>query len=89
MECYFRLQLNGWHPTRDIYLYFHSSGGSIAVGVAVYYTMQYIKNDVVTIAMGFCVSMGQFLIAARAKGKWFALPHAKILMHQPSSGFVD
>ncbi|MEV0637367.1 ATP-dependent Clp protease proteolytic subunit [Streptomyces sp. NPDC050619] len=73
-------------PTRDIYLYIHSPGGSITAGMAVYDTMQYIKNDVVTIAMGFCASMGQFLLTAGAQGKRFALPHTKILMHQPSAG---
>jgi ATP-dependent Clp protease protease subunit len=75
-------------PTRDIYLYIHSPGGSVTAGMAVYDTMQYIKNDVVTIAMGFCASMGQFLLAAGTKGKCFALPHTKILMHQPSAGLA-
>lgn len=74
-------------PTRDIYLYIHSPGGSVTAGMAVYDTMQCIKNDVVTIAMGFCASMGQFLLAACAKGRRFALPHTKTLMHQPSAGF--
>ncbi|WP_424215582.1 ATP-dependent Clp protease proteolytic subunit [Streptomyces sp. BI20] len=71
----------------DIYLYINSPGGSVTAGMAVYDTMQIIKNDVVTIAMGFCASMGQFLLTAGAPGKRFALPHAKILMHQPSAGF--
>nr|WP_173262567.1 ATP-dependent Clp protease proteolytic subunit [Streptomyces pacificus] len=75
-------------PVRDIYLYIHSPGGSVTAGMAVYDTMQYIKNDVVTIAMGFCASMGQFLLTAGTKGKRFALPHTKILMHQPSAGFA-
>jgi ATP-dependent Clp protease, protease subunit len=75
-------------PTRDIYLYIHSPGGSVTAGMAVYDTMQYIKNDVVTIAMGFCASMGQFLLTAGTKGKRFALPHTKILMHQPSAGLA-
>ncbi|MFJ3927257.1 ATP-dependent Clp protease proteolytic subunit [Streptomyces sp. NPDC090022] len=70
----------------DIYLYINSPGGSVTAGMAVYDTMQLIKNDVVTIAMGFCASMGQFLLTAGAPGKRFALPHAKILMHQPSAG---
>jgi ATP-dependent Clp protease protease subunit len=73
-------------PERDIYLYINSPGGSVTAGMAVYDTMQYIKNDVVTIGMGFCASMGQFLLTAGTKGKRFALPHAKILMHQPSAG---
>ncbi|WP_255955428.1 ATP-dependent Clp protease proteolytic subunit [Streptomyces odontomachi] len=71
---------------RDIYLYINSPGGSVTAGMAVYDTMHYIKNDVVTIAMGFCASMGQFLLTAGAKGKRYALPHTKILMHQPSAG---
>jgi len=73
-------------PDKDIYLYINSPGGSVTAGMAVYDTMNYIKNDVVTIAMGFCASMGQFLLTAGAKGKRFALPHTKILMHQPSAG---
>ncbi|MEU1201633.1 ATP-dependent Clp protease proteolytic subunit [Streptomyces sp. NPDC005813] len=72
----------------DIYLYINSPGGSVTAGMAVYDTMHYIKNDVVTIAMGFCASMGQFLLTAGAKGKRFALPHTKILMHQPSAGLA-
>ncbi|MCC3767804.1 ATP-dependent Clp protease proteolytic subunit [Streptomyces sp. UNOC14_S4] len=75
-------------PTQDIYLYIHSPGGSVHAGMAVYDTMQYIKNDVVTIAMGFCASMGQFLLTAGTPGKRFALPHTKILMHQPSAGLA-
>ncbi|MEU7108275.1 ATP-dependent Clp protease proteolytic subunit [Streptomyces sp. NPDC046215] len=75
-------------PTRDIYLYIHSPGGSVTAGMAVYDTMQYVKNDIVTIAMGFCASMGQFLLTAGTKGKRFALPHTKILMHQPSAGLA-
>ncbi|RLV09093.1 ATP-dependent Clp protease proteolytic subunit [Streptomyces griseocarneus] len=75
-------------PDRDIYLYIHSPGGSVHAGMAVYDTMQYIKNDVVTIAMGFCASMGQFLLTAGTPGKRFALPHTKILMHQPSAGLA-
>ncbi|MYS60186.1 MULTISPECIES: ATP-dependent Clp protease proteolytic subunit [Streptomycetaceae] len=72
----------------DIYLYINSPGGSVTAGMAVYDTMQYIKNDVVTIAMGFCASMGQFLLTAGTAGKRFALPHTKILMHQPSAGLA-
>jgi ATP-dependent Clp protease protease subunit len=75
-------------PEKDIYLYINSPGGSVTAGMAVYDTMNYIKNDVVTIAMGFCASMGQFLLTAGAKGKRFALPHTKILMHQPSAGLA-
>ncbi|GGM63036.1 ATP-dependent Clp protease proteolytic subunit 1 [Longimycelium tulufanense] len=70
----------------DIYLYINSPGGSVMAGMAVYDTMQHIKNDVATVAMGFCASMGQFLLTAGTPGKRSALPHAKILMHQPSAG---
>ncbi|MFF8594420.1 ATP-dependent Clp protease proteolytic subunit [Streptomyces sp. NPDC015220] len=70
----------------DIYLYINSPGGSVTAGMAVYDTMHYIKNDVVTIAMGFCASMGQFLLTSGTKGKRYALPNTKILMHQPSAG---
>lgn len=73
-------------PDKDIYLYINSPGGSITAGMAIYDTMQYIKNDVVTIAMGMAASMGQFLLTAGAKGKRFSLPNANILMHQPSAG---
>ena len=71
---------------KDIALYINSPGGSISAGMAVYDTMQYIKNDVATIAMGMAASMGQFLLCAGAKDKRFALPHARIMMHQPSGG---
>ena len=73
-------------PDRDIFLYINSPGGSVTAGMAIYDTMQYIKNDVITIAMGMAASMGQFLLTAGAKGKRFALPNAEILMHQPSAG---
>ncbi|GGO80925.1 ATP-dependent Clp protease proteolytic subunit [Wenjunlia tyrosinilytica] len=73
-------------PDKDIFLYINSPGGSVTAGMAVYDTMQYIKNDVVTIGMGLAASMGQFLLTAGAKGKRFALPNARILMHQPSAG---
>ena len=73
-------------PEKDIFLYINSPGGSISAGMAIYDTMQYIKNDVVTIAMGMAASMGQFLLTAGAKGKRFSLPNANILMHQPSAG---
>lgn len=59
----------GLSPTRDIYLYINSPGGSVTAGMTVHDTMQFIKNDVVTIAMGFCASMGQFLLTAGAKAK--------------------
>jgi ATP-dependent Clp protease protease subunit len=73
-------------PDRDIYLYINSPGGSVSAGMAIYDTMQYIKNDVATFAMGLAASMGQFLLCAGAAGKRYALPHARIMMHQPAGG---
>ena len=73
-------------PERDIYLYINSPGGSVSAGMAIYDTMQYIKNDVATVAMGLAASMGQFLLCAGAPGKRYSLPHARIMMHQPSGG---
>jgi ATP-dependent Clp protease protease subunit len=73
-------------PAKDIYLYINSPGGSVTAGMAIYDTMQYIPNDVVTIAMGMAASMGQFLLTGGAAGKRFALPHADIMMHQGSAG---
>ena len=71
---------------KDIYLYINSPGGSITAGMAIYDTMQYVKNDVATVAMGMAASMGQFLLTAGAPGKRYATPHARILMHQPLGG---
>ena len=73
-------------PDRDIYLYINSPGGSVSAGMAVYDTMRYVKNDVATLALGMAGSMGQFLLCAGAAGKRFALPHSRIMMHQPSGG---
>ncbi|WP_323379778.1 ATP-dependent Clp protease proteolytic subunit [Streptomyces alkaliphilus] len=75
-------------PDKDINLYINSPGGSITAGMAIYDTMQFIKNDVVTIAMGMAASMGQFLLSAGTPGKRFALPNAEILIHQPSAGLA-
>ncbi|WP_329604561.1 ATP-dependent Clp protease proteolytic subunit [Streptomyces radicis] len=75
-------------PDKDIWLYINSPGGSITAGMAIYDTMQYIKNDVVTIAMGLAASMGQFLLTAGAAGKRYALPNAEVLIHQPSAGLA-
>ncbi|WP_323178083.1 MULTISPECIES: ATP-dependent Clp protease proteolytic subunit [unclassified Streptomyces] len=75
-------------PDKDINLYINSPGGSITAGMAIYDTMQFIKNDVVTIAMGLAASMGQFLLSAGTPGKRFALPNAEILIHQPSAGLA-
>jgi ATP-dependent Clp protease protease subunit len=71
---------------RDISIYINSPGGSVYAGMAIYDMMQYVPNDVATYAMGMAASMGQFLLTAGAPGKRYALPHAQILMHQPSGG---
>ena len=71
---------------RDIHLYVNSPGGSVTAGMAIYDTMQFIDCDVATYAMGMAASMGQFLLTAGTPGKRFALPHARVLMHQPSAG---
>jgi ATP-dependent Clp protease protease subunit len=73
-------------PDRDINLWINSPGGSVYSGMAIYDTMQFVANDVATVAMGMAASMGQLLLCAGAKGKRFALPHARIMMHQPSGG---
>ncbi|MCG8926222.1 ATP-dependent Clp protease proteolytic subunit [Lentzea sp. DG1S-22] len=73
-------------PEKDITLYINSPGGSVTAGMAIYDTMQLIQPDVATYAMGLAASMGQFLLSAGAPGKRHALPHARILMHQPSAG---
>ncbi|MGH3280632.1 MAG: ATP-dependent Clp protease proteolytic subunit [Trebonia sp.] len=71
---------------RDIQFFINSPGGSVYAGMAIYDVMQYVPNDVATYAMGMAASMGQFLLTAGAAGKRYALPHATILMHQPSGG---
>ena len=73
-------------PEKDIYLYINSPGGSVSAGMAIYDTMQYIKNDVATVTMGLAASMGQFLLTAGAPGKRYALPNSRVLMHQPLGG---
>ena len=73
-------------PEKDIFLYINSPGGSITAGMAIYDTMQFIQPDVATVAMGMAASMGQFLLSSGAKGKRFATPHARVMMHQPSGG---
>lgn len=73
-------------PDADIYLYINSPGGSVTAGMAIYDTMQFVTNDVATVAMGLAASMGQFLLSAGHPGKRYALPHARIMMHQPSGG---
>ncbi|MDN5559067.1 MAG: ATP-dependent Clp protease proteolytic subunit [Ruaniaceae bacterium] len=84
--CAQMLLLAAEDPDRDIYLYINSPGGSITAGMAIYDTMQYIKPDVATVATGLAASMGQFLLSSGAKGKRYATPHARIMMHQPSGG---
>ena len=84
--CAQMLLLAAEDPEKDIWLYINSPGGSVTAGMAIFDTMQWISNDVATVAMGLAASMGQFLLCAGAPGKRFALPHARILMHQPSGG---
>lgn len=73
-------------PEKDIWLYINSPGGSVTAGMAIYDTMQYVQPDVGTVAMGMAASMGQFLLSSGTKGKRFATPHTRILMHQPLGG---
>jgi len=80
------LFLQSEDPTKDIYLYINSPGGSVSAGMAIYDTMQYIKPDVSTICVGLAASMGQVLLTAGTKGKRYALPHSRIMMHQPLGG---
>ena len=84
--CAQLLLLSAEDPEADIFLHINSPGGSVDSGMAIYDTMNYIPNDVATVAMGLAASMGQFLLCAGAKGKRYALPHARIMMHQPSGG---
>jgi ATP-dependent Clp protease protease subunit len=81
------LFLESEDPGKDIHLYVHSPGGSVTAGLAIYDTMQYIKPEVATICMGQASSMGALLLAAGAKGKRHALPHSRIMIHQPMGGF--
>lgn len=80
------LLLSAEDPTKDISLYINSPGGSVTAGMAIYDTMQFAECDIRTVGMGLAASMGQFLLAAGTKGKRYALPHARIMMHQPSAG---
>ncbi len=80
------LFLEADNPERDIYLYLNSPGGIVSSGLAIYDTMQYLKAPVNTICMGMAASMGSFLLAAGFKGKRSALPHSRIMVHQPSGG---
>lgn len=80
------LYLEGQDADQDIWLYINSPGGSVTSGMAIYDTMNFVKPDVATICMGLGASMGQFLLCAGAPGKRYALPHARIMMHQPMAG---
>jgi ATP-dependent Clp protease, protease subunit len=84
--CAQLLLLAAEDPERDIFLYINSPGGSVSAGMAIYDTMQYVGNDVATVAMGLAASMGQFLLCAGTRGKRYCLPHARVMMHQPSGG---
>jgi ATP-dependent Clp protease, protease subunit len=84
--CAQLLLLAAEDPERDIHLYINSPGGSVSAGMAIYDTMQFVNNDVATYAMGLAASMGQFLLCAGTKGKRYSLPHARVMMHQPSGG---
>lgn len=81
------LFLESENPEKDIHLYINSPGGSVTAGMAIYDTMNYIKPDVSTMCIGQAASMGAFLLAGGAKGKRFALPHSRVMIHQPLGGF--
>jgi ATP-dependent Clp protease, protease subunit len=82
----YMLYLDSEDNTKPIYLYINSPGGSVTAGMAIYDTMQHIKSEVITICVGLAASMGAFLLAAGTKGKRLALPHARIMIHQPLGG---
>lgn len=81
------LFLESEDPEKDVYLYINSPGGSVSAGLAIYDTMQYIKADVATVCVGQAASMGALLLSGGAKGKRYALPHARIMIHQPLGGY--
>ena len=81
------LFLESEDPEKDIYLYINSPGGSVSAGLAIYDTMQYVRADVATVCIGQAASMGAVLLTGGAKGKRWALPHARIMIHQPLGGF--
>lgn len=81
------LFLESENPDKDIYLYINSPGGSVTAGLAIYDTMQFIRPDVSTMCVGQAASMGALLLAGGAKGKRFALPHSRLMIHQPLGGF--
>ena len=80
------LFLTSQNKEKDIYLYINSPGGSVSAGLAIYDTMRYVSPNIVTIGMGMCASMGAFLLSSGEKGKRYALPHTKIMIHQPAGG---
>ena len=80
------LFLESEDPDREVSVYINSPGGSVTAGLAIYDTMQYIKPDVATICMGQCASMGALLLASGTKGKRYALPHSRVMIHQPMGG---
>lgn len=84
--CAQMLLLAAEDPEKDIWLYINSPGGSVTAGMAIFDTMQWVKPDVATVAMGMAASMGQFLLSAGTPGKRYATPHARVMMHQPSGG---
>jgi len=81
------LFLESENPDKDIHLYINSPGGSVSAGMAIYDTMQFIKSKVSTMCIGMAASMGAVLLTAGAEGKRYALPHAKVMIHQPLGGF--
>jgi ATP-dependent Clp protease protease subunit len=85
--CAQLLFLESENPTKDVAFYINSPGGIVTSGLAIYDTMQYIRPDVSTVCIGQAASMGSLLLAAGAKGKRYSLPHARIMIHQPSGGF--
>lgn len=80
------LFLTSQNKEKDIYLYINSPGGSVSAGLAIYDTMKYVAPSIVTIGMGMCASMGAFLLSSGEKGKRYALPNTKIMIHQPAGG---
>lgn len=87
LVCAQLLFLEAENPEKDIHLYINSPGGSVTAGMSIYDTMQFIKPDVSTMCMGQAASMGAFLLSGGAKGKRFALPNARVMIHQPLGGF--
>jgi ATP-dependent Clp protease protease subunit len=86
LVCAQLLFLESENPDKEVFLYINSPGGSVSAGLSIYDTMQFIKPDVSTLCMGMAASMGSFLLMAGAKGKRFALPNSRIMLHQPSGG---